>query len=97
MLLPCSSAGLGASGKEQFVYHNAGLGGYGGSSAIDGVILRDKDANTNWEDASDGTLEERVYYCQNWRGNVSVLIEDDGDMVASCAICQPNAKLGVDQ
>ncbi|MCH8314975.1 MAG: RHS repeat protein, partial [Planctomycetes bacterium] len=61
------------SPKEQFVYHNAGLGGYGGSSAIDGVILRDKDADTNWEDASDGTLEERIYYCQNWRGDVSVL------------------------
>ncbi len=69
------------SPKEQFAYHNAGLGGYGGSSAIDGVILRDKDASTNWEDASDGTLEERVYYCQNWRGDVSVVIEDDADMV----------------
>ncbi len=45
------------------------------------MILRDKDADTNWEDASDGTLEERIYYCQNWRGDVSVLIEDDGDMV----------------
>ena len=69
------------SPKEQFVYHNAGLDGYGGSSAIDGVILRDKDADTAWSAASDGTLEERVYYCQNWRGDVSVIIEDDAEMV----------------
>ncbi len=45
------------------------------------MILRDKDANTAWSAASDGTLEERVYYCQNWRGDVSVVIEDDADMV----------------
>ena len=44
---------------------HAGLGGYGGSSAIDGVILCDKDANSAWSAASDCTLEERVYYCQN--------------------------------
>ena len=69
------------SPKEQFVSHNAGLGGYGGSSAIDGIILRDKDADTAWSAASDGTLEERVYYCQNWRGDVSVVIEDDAEMV----------------
>lgn len=45
------------------------------------MILRDKDANTAWSAASDGTLEERVYYCQNWRGDVSVVIEDDAEMV----------------
>ena len=69
------------SPKEQFVYHNAGLGGYGGSSAIDGMIMRDKDANTAWSAASDGTLEERVYYCQNWRGDVVALIDDSADQV----------------
>ena len=42
--------------KEQFVYHNSGLHGAGGSGYIDAVILRDRDANTAWETASDGTL-----------------------------------------
>ncbi|MCH8151435.1 MAG: RHS repeat-associated core domain-containing protein [Planctomycetes bacterium] len=68
-----------SSPKEQFVYHNAGLNGFGGSSYIDTVVLRDKDANTAWSAASDGTLEERIYYCHNWRGDVSVLITDTGN------------------
>ena len=70
-----------SSPKEQFVYHNAGLDGRGASSYIDTVILRDKDANTAWSAASDGVLEERTYYCHNWRGDVSVLITDTGAMV----------------
>ncbi len=69
------------SPKEQFVYHNAGLDGYGGSSAIDGMILRDKDANTAWIAASDGTLDERVYSSQNWRGDRVALIDDSADLV----------------
>ncbi|MEX2217214.1 MAG: RHS repeat-associated core domain-containing protein, partial [Phycisphaerales bacterium] len=69
--------------KERFVYHAAGFGGYGGSSYIDSVILRDKDANTSWEAASDGTLEERRYYCQNWRADVSAVLTDAGKLVES--------------
>ncbi|MCH8212206.1 MAG: hypothetical protein IIB99_12655 [Planctomycetes bacterium] len=49
------------------------------------MMLRDEDANPDgigtWSAASDGTLEERVYYCQNWHRDVSVLIEDDAEMV----------------
>jgi RHS repeat-associated protein len=67
--------------KEQFVYHTAGNDGRGRSSYIDAVILRDKDANTDWEDESDGTLEERVYYCQNWRSDVVALVTDTGQQV----------------
>ena len=37
--------------KEVFVHHNAGLGGFGGSSYIDRVILRDRDADTGWTSA----------------------------------------------
>jgi hypothetical protein len=48
----------------------AGLGGFGGSSYSDSVVLRDRGANTDWVDESDGTLEERRYYCQNWRHDV---------------------------
>lgn len=28
--------------KELFIYHNAGVAGYGGSSYIDSVVLRDR-------------------------------------------------------
>jgi RHS repeat-associated protein len=71
----------GSEAKERFVYHQAGLGGWGSSSYIDSVMLRDRDANTGWGAASDGTMEERVYYAQNWRHDVSALITDDGRMI----------------
>ena len=64
--------------KEQFVYHNAGLGGSGSASYIDTVILRDRDDSNGWAGSADGTLEERVYECQNWRADVSALITDAG-------------------
>jgi RHS repeat-associated protein len=66
--------------KEQFVNHNAGLDGYGTGSYIDLVVLRDKDANTAWTSASDGTLEQRLYYCQNWRADVVALVASGGSM-----------------
>ena len=72
---------VAANAKERFVYHNAGLGGRGRSSYIDSVILRDRDADTAWNAASDGTMEERVYYAQNWRHDVSALVTDDGRMI----------------
>ena len=63
--------------KEEFVVQLAGDDGRGGASYINGVVLRNKDANTAWTTASDGTLEERVYYCQNWRGDVSALVHSN--------------------
>ncbi len=66
------------SPKELFAYHNAGANGRGSSSYIDSVILRNKDANTAWTTASDGTLEERIYYVQNWRADVSAVLSDAG-------------------
>jgi len=45
------------------------------------AIIDDKDANTNWTSASDGTLEERRYYCQIWRADVSALLTSGGVMV----------------
>ncbi len=62
------------SPKEQFVNATAGLDGYGRSSYINDVVLRDRDNTSGWLAASDGTLEERYYYCPNWRGDVSALI-----------------------
>jgi RHS repeat-associated protein len=66
--------------KEDFVPHQAGLDGHGDSSYIDLVTCRNKDANTAWTSASDGTLEERLYYCQNWRADVSVIVTSNGTM-----------------
>lgn len=70
--------GTDAAPKEVFVHHNAGLSGFGGSSYIDAVILRDRDADTDWWAAADSTREERRYLCQNWRADVSVMLTDTG-------------------
>ncbi|RMH67694.1 MAG: hypothetical protein D6685_03195, partial [Bacteroidetes bacterium] len=70
-----------ANPKGVFVHHNAGLGGYGDASYIDDVILRDRDANTAWYEQADSTREERRYYCQNWRADVSAILSDTGKMV----------------
>lgn len=67
--------------KEEFVHHQAGFDGHGDSSYINAVVCRDKDANTSWTAASDGVLEQRHYYCQNWRGDVSALITSGGYQV----------------
>ncbi len=67
--------------KEEWVNQDAGLHGRGGSCYINGVVLRNKDANTAWTSASDGTLEERIQLCQNRRGDVSALVYASGDLV----------------
>src|SRR5262249_13518744 len=51
------------------------------SSYINAIVSRYKDANTAWTSASDGTLEQVYYCCQNWRGDVSALVTDAGAMV----------------
>jgi RHS repeat-associated protein len=68
------------SPKEEFVYHAAGDDGMGESSYIDSVICRYKDANTSWTSASDGVLEERLYYCQNWRADLTAIVTSTGTM-----------------
>ncbi len=67
--------------KEEFVHHCAGNNGLGGSSYIDLVVCRNKDANTAWTSASDGTLEERVYYCQNQHADVSAIVSSAGGIL----------------
>jgi hypothetical protein len=59
------------------------LAGRGGSSYLDSMIMLDKDANTAWDAASDATLEERRYYCQNsggGRADVGVLAPVAGQL-----------------
>jgi len=70
--------GSDSSPKERFLHHQAGNSGYGGSSYIDSLVLRDRDANTAWTAASDGTLEERRYYCQSWRHDVVAMVTSGG-------------------
>jgi len=60
----------------------AGLAGHGGSSYIDTVVLRDKDNNGGggWTGTPDGIREQRHYYAQNWRADVSVIVDNAGDI-----------------
>jgi RHS repeat-associated protein len=72
-----------ASPKESFVYHAAGMSGEGDASYIDSVVLRDRDAMTGtnpnpWTSASDGVLDKRIFYCQNWRADIVALTQHDG-------------------
>jgi hypothetical protein len=61
------------SPTEEFVHQNAGAGGQGGASYIDEFVLRDRDTDGN------GSLDERVWYCQNRRYDVIALVDDGGD------------------
>ena len=73
--------GADTSPKEEWVLQQAGLDGQGGSSYINGIVLRDRDHNTAWTAASDGTREQRIFYSQNWRGDVVALTKSDGTQV----------------
>ena len=67
--------GSASDPEEEFVHQRAGRDGRGGSSYIDELALRDRDTTGN------GTLDERIYYCQNWRADVSALVDDAGAIV----------------
>jgi RHS repeat-associated protein len=57
---------------ERFVHHQAGVDGLGSSSYIDAVAFRERDTDF------DGTLEERLYYCQNQHADIVALITAGG-------------------
>jgi RHS repeat-associated protein len=92
-----SSSGGGASWsidtnpKEVFVNHFAGLGGRGGALPLDFVIHRNREALSpgqnanewidNWTAQAGSLLDERTYFCQNWRGDVVALFDDVGGLV----------------
>jgi site-specific DNA recombinase len=61
--------------ESVYVHHAAGLDGHGGSSYIDSLILRDRSPG------GEEVRDERRYYCQNWRSDVSVILTDDGSIV----------------
>ena len=41
-------------------------------------MLRDRDNSSKWCQASDGVLETRHYYAQNWRADVSAIFDNSG-------------------
>lgn len=69
------------SPRERFVYHNAGLDGRGSSSYIDDVILRERNDSTALASSAPISLDDRLYYLQNWRHDVSVLVRHNGNIV----------------
>jgi RHS repeat-associated protein len=62
--------------KERYVHHAAGRSG--GGSYLDSVILRDRDQTAGNNGVADGTLEQRLYYGQNWRADTVVLMTGTG-------------------
>lgn len=64
--------------KEVFVFHESGLGE--ARHWNDGIVRRERDASTAWTSQADG-VDEYLYYCQNWRGDVVALLDDDGSVV----------------
>ena len=75
-----STGALDANPKEQFLYHAAGNGGWGGSSYIDSVISRHSVSNS-WTAVGASTLSNTLYYCQNWRADVVALLDEGGVIV----------------
>ena len=65
--------------QEVFTYGQAGADGYGGSSYIDKVICRERDANLN------GAFDDRYYYLQNWRHDVVAIMDSDGKLLERVA------------
>lgn len=69
-----------AAPKEVFIHHAAGVGGYGGSSYIDSLVCRERDASQAWTAEAD-PLDERRYVGQNWRADVSVVWNTTGSVI----------------
>jgi len=73
-----------ASPKEIQIHHRAGASGYGGSSYIDSMLLREKDTRDSSDAiqppyaAADSTRDQTLYYVQNWRADVVALLNTDG-------------------
>ena len=67
------------SPKTEYINHNAGLDGFGGSSYLDGLIQRRRDTSEDWAtEPGDGTYEEKLYYCQSWRHDVAAIVDFRG-------------------
>jgi RHS repeat-associated protein len=68
--------------REVFVHHNAGLGGFGASSHVDNILLRDRDNTTDWYlDPAAEERAERCYFFHNWRNDISAVLSQGGSML----------------
>jgi RHS repeat-associated protein len=83
--------GDAADPYEQYVWHNAGMGGFGGSSYVDALILRDRDADLD----QNAVLEERLYYCQSWRADVVAVVDSTGTLVEGARYSAYGVPIGV--
>jgi hypothetical protein len=83
--------GDAADPYEQYVWHNAGLGELGGSSYIDALVLRDRDADLD----ENAVLEERLYYCQSWRADVVAVVDSTGTLVEGVRYSAYGVPIGV--
>jgi len=89
--------GTDSKAKEAFVYHLASARGPGFTG---GVLLRDREGTlTNpvlWaKDAASGTLDERVYACGDFRGNVSALVSETGTLVEQYRYSATGVPMGI--
>lgn len=64
-----------ANPLEVYVHHAAGLDGVGTGSYVDHIILRERDTD------ADGVLDEFHFYCQNWRADVVVILDEAGRQI----------------
>jgi hypothetical protein len=62
--------------KELIVPHNAGSDGLGRPSYIDSYAVRERDENGGVTSASDGDLEARHFFVQNWHADMITMIDD---------------------
>jgi RHS repeat-associated protein len=67
------------------------MGGFGGSSYVDALILRDRDADLD----QNAVLEERLYYCQSWRADVVAVVDSTGTLVEGARYSAYGVPFGV--
>ncbi len=53
------------------------------ANEADSLILRDRDADLDEEE--EPVLEARLWYHQNWRGDVELILKDQGNRFATTA------------
>jgi RHS repeat-associated protein len=73
------NAGKSEPAKERFVYNNAGIGGFGRSSYIDSLILRD--TSGAWTSAATGTFTQRICTLANFRGDTVLVVTGEGTVI----------------
>ena len=74
----CDRATRQRTARWQHLPSPAGRGIEDEGTSHDAVVLRDRDTSGG---ENGGVLEERLYYCQNWRHDVVAVVSDVGEMI----------------